>query len=81
MVRTIHFNKKLRKVALRKYPWLPSRHNETDVLAYPVPSDEKTVKRIDDQVYYDHVDNMYYRVILNDGRAGYINKEAFVEVS
>jgi hypothetical protein len=81
MVRTIHFNKKLRKVTLRKCPWLPSRHNETDVLAYLVPSDEKTVKRIDDQVYYDHVDNMYYRVILNDGRAGYINKEAFVEVS
>jgi hypothetical protein len=81
MVRTIHFNKKLRKVTLRKCPWLPSRHNETDVLAYLVPSDEKTVKRIDDQVYYDHVDNMYYRVILNDGRAGYINKNAFVEVS
>lgn len=81
MVRTIHFNKKLRKATLRKCPWLPSRHNEIDVLAYLVPSDEKTVKRIDDQVYYDHVDNMYYRVILNDGRAGYINKNAFVEVS
>lgn len=81
MVRTIHFNKELRKVALRKCPWLSSHHNETDVLAYLNPSYEKTAKCIDEQVYYDHIDNMYYRVILNDGRAGYINKNAFVEVS
>lgn len=81
MVRTIHFNKNLRKVALRKCPWLSSHHNETDVLAYLNPSDEKTAKCIDEQVYYDHIDNMYYCVILNDGRAGYINKNAFVEVS
>lgn len=81
LVKTIHFNNKLKKVALRKRPWLPSRHDETDVLAYLIPSNEKTAKQIDDQIYHDHLDNEYYRVIVNDGRAGYINKKAFVEVS
>lgn len=81
MVRTIHFNSKIRAVALRKKPWLSQNHNETDVLAYLKPSEEKTVKRIDDQIYYDHIDNEYYRICMNDGRVGYINKKAFVEVS
>jgi hypothetical protein len=81
LVRTIHFNKKLRKVALRKKPWVSQNHNETDVVAYVKPNEEKTVKRIDDQIYYDHVDNEFYIVCLNDGRTGYINKNAFVEVS
>lgn len=81
MVRTIYFNTKLRKVGLRKRPWLPKNHDETDVLAYLIPSEEKTVKRIDDRIYYDHLDNEYYCVSLNDGRTGYINKKAFREVS
>ena len=80
LVRTIQLNPKFRKVALRRRPYIPENDNETDVIAYVVPSETKTVKRLDDEIYYDYTDDEYYRVALPDERTGFMNRLAFMEV-
>lgn len=80
MVRTIHFKPELRKIALRRRPYIPENDNESDVIAYVIPEEVKTVKRLDDELYYDYTDDEYYKVALPDERRGFINRLAFVEV-
>lgn len=79
MVRTIYFKKNLKSIALRRRPYIPELDNESDVIAYIKPEEYKSVKRIDDEIYYDYTDDEYYRVEL-DNRVGFINRLAFEEV-
>lgn len=80
MVRTIYFKKNMKSIALRRRPYIPEMDNESDVTAYIKPEEYKSVKRIDDEIYYDYTDDEYYRVNLPDGRYGFINRLAFEEV-
>ena len=79
MVRTIHLKESIKKIALRRRPYLSENDNESDVIAYISAEDTKTVKRIDDEIYYSFTDDEYYRVNLPDGRTGFINRLAFKE--
>lgn len=79
MVRTIHLKENIKKIALRRRPYLPENDNEADVIAYVSAEDTKSIKRIDDEIYYSFTDDEYYRVNLPDGRTGFINRLAFKE--
>lgn len=79
MVRTMHLKESIKKIALRRKPYLSKNNNEADVITYISAEDTKSVKRIDDEIYYSFTDDEYYRVNLPDGRTGFINRLAFKE--
>lgn len=79
MVCRLHFRDGLRKVALRKRPYLPVNKDENvDEITYIKVTPETKALRLDESITFGFInDDVYYHVQIDNVYDGFVNSAAF----